>query len=1240
MPRNNRDDFPPKVRHQIGRQAGWRCSYLPCGRETEGATSDGRSVISIGVAAHICAAAPGGKRYDANQTVEQRRSADNGIWMCEDHAKIVDSEDPRYTVELLCQWKAHAHQASWRRVLREPTSAIAVIGEGELNDRLRAAVRADLEVFRRSDRWPSTAVPLQLQIEGIGEPVSPSALVTALTTLDDLVIVAPPGMGKTTALFQTAEAVLAAGSGAPILIPLGDWASDNVALLESVLKRHAYRELSAEDFRAVAAKPGVILLLDGWNELDAASRNRLTTQVKRLQGELPELRLVISTRRQALEVPVDCPRAELLPLARTQQVDIARALRGDGGVRMIDQARRMSGIRELITIPLYLKALLSLPEDAPLPTTKEALLRAFVASLERDPQRAQALADVVHGTHQRLLESLATSGTRTSSTTIADVVARRCVAEAEDALAREGQLTEKPQPDTVLDALVSHHALTRVREPPGYSFQHQQIQEWYASHFAERLILAAIGNAPARDRLMAEVLDQPQWEESILFSCERLARGTPADQDACAAAIVAAFEVDPMLAADMVFRATESVWARVATDIQRQVGRWHKSGTVDRAVRFMLTSGRPEFSELIWPLITHEKRDVRITVVRACRRFRPSVLGARAAERIAQMPAEVRKTFLSEMVHQSGIEGFDLATEVAKRDPEADVRAEVIDALAFRRADQHVAKLLRSADGKTWDLVARHDLLDEVSDEEMKAQLEEVRKRQAQHDLSLQARLRRIVHASGAADRNAEVTAIVAELEITKDGRQGIEWLLDEARTRYLHSVAEGLLKRVRAGNTLVYGAGDLLAAACFDLEDDELLRLALADTQRDERAEAAVSVLGPGALGQILDALIECRRRIRDESGAHNQAASDRYHELLNRLKRARSVNLLAAVQARSRTVSNPDIAVLANVISHLPQDGDGRRPFNEEGRAAIVELATAWGNRMLTRGDGTRYEMAALAELAARARAVDLLPLLKRLLDEELRQREAFRAEASRVGWSSCAKALDEARMSYSSHYRWAFEAINTPKTDALMREYLRDPEFGPEAAQVLVKQWETANEPRDKGFFGGWRDLLRLVEKRALRQRDPDASCNAADAIFGAIDELIAEGASEEQHKQAVALAVIGARLPHGRRDAVMKKLLHVAPRRSRANLLQSLVYSGKVIDVEVVKNGIAEVFEEAKTHAWILHERYNLSQWLDLLPFADRLDEAFPVIRDLPADQRRPGQLEEMITVGFPRYSRHF
>lgn len=77
-------------------------------------------------------------------------------------------------------------------------------------------------------------------------------------------------------------------------------------------------------------------------------------------------------------------------------------------------------------------------------------------------------------------------------------------------------------------------------------------------------------------------------------------------------------------------------------------------------------------------------------------------------------------------------------------------------------------------------------------------------------------------------------------------------------RRRWPQALAEGLLRRLREQRELFYGADDILAAAGFALEDDALLRIALEETNRhDYRAEAAASVLGPNAVGRLIDAYL-----------------------------------------------------------------------------------------------------------------------------------------------------------------------------------------------------------------------------------------------------------------------------------------------------------------------------------------------------------------------------------------------
>ena len=58
-----RDDFPKKVKETVAERAGYLCSIPYCNRPTVGPHSDPNKSKCLGVAAHICAASPGGPRY-------------------------------------------------------------------------------------------------------------------------------------------------------------------------------------------------------------------------------------------------------------------------------------------------------------------------------------------------------------------------------------------------------------------------------------------------------------------------------------------------------------------------------------------------------------------------------------------------------------------------------------------------------------------------------------------------------------------------------------------------------------------------------------------------------------------------------------------------------------------------------------------------------------------------------------------------------------------------------------------------------------------------------------------------------------------------------------------------------------------------------------------------------------------------------------------------------------------------
>lgn len=1230
MARGNRDEFSSATVTKLGKLAGWRCSYPGCRKATVGATSDGTDVINIGTAAHICAAAPNGPRYDATMSPEERSSFRNGMWMCRDHGKAIDSADSQFTVAQLRLWKQQAERESMLEVLQVRGSQGGHPREtSELARQLQTAAHADLDVFRRTAKWPASSIELTVRVEGLDEPVTTKGLSNAVTELDDLILMAPPGMGKTTSLFQVAEHMLANAQSTPLFVPLGDWATENSTILASILARPAYREISENDFRRVAGESGVALLLDGWNELDPASRNRARVQLTTLKAELPNLGFFIATRKQGLELPFSGLKVELLPLSEDQQMAIGDAILGEDGKRIVDHAWRTPGVRELVTNPLYLTALLSQPQGTDFPTTKEEILRGFVATHERNHANAEALLAVAQGFQDQYLDDLAVLATRNAGAALSDDSARRAVSQTSNDLAGDGQISNKPQPGELLNVLVSHHVLMRLGDAAGYSFQHQQFQEWYASHEVERHLFASAADGKAREALKKQILDLPAWEESIFFAVERLALGDQDAKNACAHAILAALEVDPLLAAEMIFRATDEVWAKVGGAIQDFVSRWHAPGKVDRAVRFMMTSGRPEFSTIIWPLITHEDDQMSFSALRNCARFRISILGDDAEAKIRALPDGIREILLTEIAMHGDVDGMGLVSTIAKDDPVPKVQASVAESFAFRRADRHVATVLESAGEATFDLVAMKSIREEISDPVVRKKIDEAIARKAAQGESSTERLAAILAETDGPDRSTDVAGIIESMEL---GQQldAEERLIYEAHLKYPEAVVAGTLSRVLAGSTLFYNARDILSEANIVVEDENLRDIVLSDKSDDYRANAAACALGPMATAHVLDAFLEYSKLA--ISGQPADAGRARSQQLEMRLLNVPLGSLLEAIREKSAQATNGELSDFAELIAHRTQDYDGVASIPDPTAAAIIQaFVVDWATRLLA-DNAPRVQIANIAVLASRAPSADLLPTLKRMLDNNLERLRAFRAEAQANQWRPC-EATHEARNPLTGEYQWAFSAIKSPEADALMKAYLHDDDFAESAARVLALHWRDANEPAASKRLRFGRDFSRVKEKRTAHLAEPDASSDAADAIFAAITPRLENGETSKQNNVAVALGIIACGLPHGQRDDIIGNLIATASLRARRSLLAQLVRSGKAVDIKLILEGITETFVAAERDPWILTQSdgYELREWLELVPFGSRPMEALDVIRRMPAAQREPRLLKDLVSL---------
>jgi hypothetical protein len=74
--------------------------------------------VNLGEAAHITAAASGGPRFDPNMSSADRKSSENGIWMCRHHARLIDADSGEYSATSLRQWKQVAEATAYRELKR------------------------------------------------------------------------------------------------------------------------------------------------------------------------------------------------------------------------------------------------------------------------------------------------------------------------------------------------------------------------------------------------------------------------------------------------------------------------------------------------------------------------------------------------------------------------------------------------------------------------------------------------------------------------------------------------------------------------------------------------------------------------------------------------------------------------------------------------------------------------------------------------------------------------------------------------------------------------------------------------------------------------------------------------------------------------------------------------------------------------------------------------------------------
>lgn len=129
-----RDNFSAGTKKKLAERVAYRCCFPSCNAVTIGPNSTTDELtVNLGHAAHIHAASKGGPRYKPDMTREERCAINNGIWLCANHAKLIDADNGQFSANTLMQWKKTAEAETYlqlgsfeKKVVDIPTTLVCL----------------------------------------------------------------------------------------------------------------------------------------------------------------------------------------------------------------------------------------------------------------------------------------------------------------------------------------------------------------------------------------------------------------------------------------------------------------------------------------------------------------------------------------------------------------------------------------------------------------------------------------------------------------------------------------------------------------------------------------------------------------------------------------------------------------------------------------------------------------------------------------------------------------------------------------------------------------------------------------------------------------------------------------------------------------------------------------------------------------------------------------------------------
>jgi TIR domain len=882
----------------------------------------------------------------------------------------------------------------------------------------RDAANGIVERFAREVRKPELAPPIGLQrVTKEISPLSRSELFESLKGGAKAMLQAAPGGGKSTALLDLARAYPDSGAESiGVYLRLKDLFSQGDDILSHLERLEVGRLISESAWQELARSGCLAVFCDGWNELNAAERDKVGSVLDLFALSYPMAGLVVGTRPLA---PPPLRGEHLLitlqSLTPEQIREIVRDRVGANSEAALAELRRSPSLLELVRNPFFLAAFCATRSAGSQATTRESLIAGMLEALAAKPEHAKPLRDVLGWHHERYLTALAVEMLNEETAELGGDRARIVVNGISSELEAEGIETQRVKGDTVLEVLRDHHCLIeRGSSKLSYQFQHQLISEWYAAQEVRRLASLALSDDGAREAL-DQILNRRAWTEALLFAAERPAEGDGAD--ATAHMILRVMGIDPDLAGEMIAVAPDAVWKKIAPSIKNFVDNWLPVSKA-RALRFIMKSGKGDFADALWSAIREERDHHAAQALQDHRFDHPQVLGPYWKARTADLDPRGRRSVLVMLASNSGIDGAKMALESALASREAEVEAELADTLSFYRFDEQLAELLAGMTDEGWELLVQIDHIDDLWCTPWREKAAIAAQRALQKMEAGAARLR---FALLLKDKGEPVGIdVVSELLALKfeHGSDGYGFF-EKVAALEPDRLSDALFGQILDGRPLLYGTSRFVKPTAA-VDRERLLDICRAGGRHRE-IEVLAPLLDANSVRQLFPQHLDIETRYRAADVHARKEIEGQREELSSALYHA-DRNVLAAVILEHEPASSGEIGRIADLMMRAFGDQfgrDRRAPLSPELRGKIVALLEKWAGRIVADPEASRHALHALAEAMGTFPDAKLLVPLRSLIQAELERWRKEKAEFKAAHERGKILQDSGARMSYEHRY-----------------------------------------------------------------------------------------------------------------------------------------------------------------------------------------------------------------------------